>query len=75
MEAEDEIVSQHINIITEEAAMLSEEGNLIKSIKRENTQNMNIDDYVESLISILNKKIDNYSSIKQNIGFYKCFPN
>jgi kinesin family protein 2/24 len=73
IEDEDDIVATHMDVIKQDAKMLTEEGELITKIKGiENTEeNFNMDEYLKRLEKIIDKKIDIYSGLQNKIDVYK----
>ena len=59
-------------IIKESANILSEEGDLITNIKGVGkVQNFTLDDYIDGLENIVDKKLDIYQDIKNKIKKYR----
>lgn len=73
IEQEEEIISTHMQIIRDDAKMLTEEGELITNIKGvgEVDTNFNMEDYMMSLDGIINKKILLYMNLKKKMEVYK----
>ncbi len=73
IEDEDEIVATHMDVIKQDAKMLTEEGELITKIKgiEDNEENFNMDEYIKRLEKIIDKKIDIYSGLQNKIDVYK----
>ena len=76
IEDEDEIVATHMDVIKQDAKMLTEEGELITKIKgleqdEENEEVFNMDEYLKRLEKIIDKKIDIYSGLQNKIDVYK----
>ena len=68
----EEIINKHMVIIKESANILSEEGDLITNIKGVGkTQNFTLDDYIDGLELIVDKKLDMYQEIKTKIKKYR----
>ena len=68
----EEIINKHMVIIKESANILSEEGDLITNIKGVGkTQNFTLDDYIDGLELIVDKKLDMYQDIKTKIKKYR----
>lgn len=68
---EDDIVNNHLNIIREDAQMLTDEGELMKSIRGGNIENVKLDTYICKLEEIVNKKLGIYTILKNKIDLYK----
>ena len=80
VEDEDNIVNLHMNIIKEDAKLLTEEGDLITKIKRKNedeetndesSYNAEMDVYSDKLENIIDKKLDLYKELQYKIELYK----
>ena len=73
IEDEDDIVATHMDVIKQDAKMLTEEGELITKIKgiEDSEENFTMDDYLKRLENIINKKIDIYSGLQNKIDVYK----
>ena len=68
----DDIINKHMVIIKESANILSEEGDLITNIKGVGkVQNFTLDDYIDGLENIVDKKLDMYQDIKNKIKKYR----
>lgn len=72
VEDEDLIVNLHMNIIKEDAKLLTKEGDLISSIKSySNDTDKELEIYIEKLEKIIDRKIEMYSDLKSKIDIYK----
>ena len=73
IEDEDDIVATHMDVIKQDAKMLTEEGELITKIKgiEDSEENFNMDEYLKRLENIIDKKIDIYSGLQNKIDVYK----
>jgi len=73
IEDEDDIIATHMDVIKQDAKMLTEEGELITKIKgiEETDENFSMDEYLKKLENILDKKIDIYSGLQNKIDIYK----
>ena len=68
----EDIISKHMVIIKEAANILSEEGDLITNIKGVGKkQNFTLDNYIDGLELIVDKKLDMYADIKSKIKKYR----
>ena len=68
----EDIINKHMIIIKESANILSEEGDLITNIKGVGkVQNFTLDNYIDGLESIVDKKLDMYQEIKNKIKKYR----
>lgn len=71
-EDEEYIISSHMNIIKDDAKMLTEEGELISSIKGVNVEtNYDMEMYIKRLEQIITKKISIYMDLKKKMEIYK----
>ena len=71
VEEQDFLISSHMNILKEEAKLLTEEGTLISNIKGVTEDNYPMEEYANKLDSIIKKKLLYYSEIKKKIENYK----
>ncbi len=73
VEAEDDIVNTHMNIIKNDAKMLTDEGDLITKIKGLGLSKefFSMDEYVIQLEKMIDKKISLYSDLKGKLNIYK----
>ena len=71
MEEQDFLISSHMNILKEEAKLLTEEGTLISNIKGVTQENYPMDEYALKLEGIIKKKLQHYAEIKKKIENYK----
>jgi len=74
IEDEDDIVSTHMNVIKDDAKILTEEGELITKIKGINSdlnEEFTMDEYLNRLEMIIDKKINMYSDLKDKLDIYK----
>ena len=68
----EDIINKHMVIIKESANILSEEGDLITNIKGVGkVQNFTLDNYIDGLELIVDKKLDMYQDIKNKIKKYR----
>ena len=68
----EDIVNKHMVIIKEAANILSQEGDLITNIKGVGKeQNFTLDNYIDGLELIVDKKLDMYGDIKNRIKKYR----
>ena len=68
----EDIINKHMVIIKESANILSEEGDLITNIKGVGkAQNFTLDNYIDGLELIVDKKLDMYQEIKNKIKKYR----
>jgi kinesin family protein 2/24 len=74
VEDEDDIVSTRVNVIKDDAKILTEEGELITKIKGINSdlnEEFTMDEYLNRLEMIIDKKINMYSDLKDKLDIYK----
>ena len=68
----EDIINKHMVIIKESANILSEEGDLITNIKGVGKkQNFTLDNYIDGLELIVDKKLDLYQEIENKIKKYR----
>ena len=68
----EDIINNHMNIVKESANILSEEGDLITNIKGVGKiPNFSLNNYIDGLETIVDKKLDMYSEIKSKIKKYR----
>jgi hypothetical protein len=68
---EDIVISKHMNVIKEDAKMLTEEGNLISLMRGINNESVPMEEYALKLSNIIDKKLDYYMQLKEIITKYK----
>jgi len=71
VEDEDEIVNIHMNIIKDDAKMLTEEGELITNVRGVGDVQFEMEAYAKRLESIISQKIGLYQGLKKKIDLYK----
>jgi kinesin family protein 2/24 len=71
VEDEDEIVNIHMNIIKDDAKMLTEEGELITNVRGVGEVQYEMEVYAKRLDSIITQKINLYQGLKKKIDSYK----
>lgn len=73
VEDEDNIVNMHMNIIKEDAKLLTEEGDLITNIKgkEDEDSDFEMEVYSKRLENIIDRKISLYNDLKTKIDIYK----
>lgn len=71
IEEEDDLLNTHMEVIKDDAKMLTEEGELITKIKHLGTeQDFKMDEYLMRLEEIINKKVTIYSELQDKLGVY-----
>ena len=68
---QENLISYHIDIIKNEAKLLSEEGNLISKIKGVSEENYTMEEYMPKLEDIIQLKLAYFKELKQKIKEYK----
>ena len=68
---EDIVISKHMNIIKEDAKMLTEEGNLISLMRGINNESVPMEEYAFKLSNLIDKKLNYYMQLKEVITKYK----
>lgn len=72
VEDEDTIINTHINIIKDDAKLLTEEGDLITNIKGfGKEEDFKMDEYIAGIDTIVNRKLIIYSDLKKKLDVYK----
>ena len=70
---EDDIITTHMEVIKQDAKLLTEEGKLISLIKGigAEEEKIEIDEYINRLEKVLDQKINIYSGLQNKIDIYK----
>ena len=70
---EDEIITSHMEVVKQDAKLLTEEGRLISLIKGigNEEEKIEVDEYVKRLENVLDQKINIYSGLQDKIDIYK----
>ena len=70
---EDDIINTHMEVIKQDARLLTEEGKLISLIKGIETEEekIEVDEYIKRLENVLDQKINLYSGLQDKIDVYK----
>ena len=70
---EDEIITTHMEVIKQDAKLLTEEGKLISLIKGIGNEEdkIDVDEYINRLENVLDQKINLYSGLQDKIDVYK----
>ena len=70
---EDDIITTHMEVVKQDAKLLTEEGRLISLIKGIGTEeeNIEIDEYIQRLENVLDQKVNIYSGLQDKIDVYK----
>ena len=70
---EDDIITMHMEVIKQDAKLLTEEGKLISLIKGIGSEDekIEVDDYIKRLENVLDQKITLYSGLQDKIDVYK----
>ena len=73
IEEQENLISEHMDIIKIEAKLLTEEGNLISKIKgiTDEDENYTMDEYVPKIEEIIQAKINYFKELKQKIKDYR----
>ena len=72
VEDEDDIINYHMNIIKEDARLLSQEGDLITNIKGVGKEeDFKMDEYIAGLDKIIEQKLKLYDNIRSKVEKYK----
>ena len=70
-EEQENLISNHIDIIKNEAKLLSEEGNLISKIKGISEENYSMEEYMPEVEGIIKLKLNYFNELKKKIKEYK----
>ena len=70
---EDEIITNHMEVVKQDAKLLTEEGRLISLIKGIGTEEekIEVDEYIQRLENVLDQKMNIYSGLQDKIDIYK----
>ena len=70
---EDDIITTHMEVVKQDAKLLTEEGRLISLIKGigSEEEKIEIDEYIQRLENILDQKMNIYSGLEDKIDVYK----
>ena len=71
MEEQENLIANHMDIIKNEAQLLTEEGNLISKIKGITEENYSMEEYVPKIEEIIEAKLNYFKELKQKIKEYK----
>ena len=71
IEEQENLISNHMDIIKNEAQLLTEEGNLISKIKGITEENYSMEEYVPKIEQIIEEKLNYFKELKQKIKDYK----
>ena len=71
IEEQENLIASHMDIIKNEAQLLTEEGNLISKIKGITDENYTMEEYVPKIEEIIEAKLDYFRDLKQKIQEYK----
>ncbi len=71
IEEQENLISEHMDIIKSEAQLLTEEGNLISKIKGITDENYTMEEYVPKIEEIIEAKLNYFKELKQKIKDYK----
>jgi hypothetical protein len=70
-EEQENLIANHMDIIKNEAQLLTEEGNLISKIKGITEENYTMEEYVPKIEEIINSKLKYFRELKNKIKKYK----
>lgn len=71
MDQEDEILSLHMKTIHENAELLSEEGKLLQDIQSAHVKSTDIDEYMDALCIVLDRKEDMIINLQEKLSLYR----
>uniref|UniRef100_A0A7S2YAH1 Kinesin-like protein n=1 Tax=Entomoneis paludosa TaxID=265537 RepID=A0A7S2YAH1_9STRA len=72
MEQEDDILSMHMKNIHENAELLSEEGKLLQDIQRPDATPAELDEYMNALEIVLDRKEDMIIGLQEKLGLFRA---
>ena len=70
-EEQEKLIANHMDIIKNEAQLLTEEGNLISKIKGITEENYSMEEYVPKIEEIIDSKLKYFRELKKKIKKYK----
>ena len=70
---EDDIITTHMEVVKQDAKLLTEEGRLISLIKGigSEEEKIEVDEYIQRLENVLDQKMNIYSGLQDKIDVYK----
>ena len=70
---EDDIITNHMEVVKQDAKLLTEEGRLISLIKGigSEEEKIEVDEYIQRLENVLDQKMNIYSGLQDKIDVYK----
>ena len=70
---EDDIITTHMEVVKQDAKLLTEEGRLISLIKGigSEEEKIEVDEYIQRLENVLDQKMNIYSGLQDKIDIYK----
>ena len=68
---QEKLIANHMDIIKNEAQLLTEEGNLISKIKGITEENYSMEEYVPKIEEIIDSKLKYFRELKKKIKKYK----
>ena len=70
---EDDIITTHMEVVKQDAKLLTEEGRLISLIKGigSDEEKIEVDEYIQRLENVLEQKMNIYSGLQDKIDIYK----
>lgn len=69
LEKEEELIGSHMNLIKENAQLLTKEGELISHVQE--NDDYEIEDYVAKMSHIIERKLEIYTYLKDKLGDFK----
>ena len=73
MEEEEKLLSCHVDVIKEDARMLTEEGRLISQVQGEGVVDYDIDEYVKQMEKLVKHKVQIYSQLARRLNNFKKY--
>ena len=71
VDEQENLIANHMDVIKNEAQLLTEEGNLISKIKGITEENYSMEEYVPKLEEVIESKLNYFRDLKQKIKEYK----
>ncbi|EWM30551.1 kinesin motor domain containing protein [Nannochloropsis gaditana] len=69
---EDALLNLHMNVIQENAELLTEEGSLLQQIQGDGVQDYDLDTYTQRLEEILARKMDLIGDLREKVGEFRA---
>lgn len=70
-EEEEALLNMHMNVIQENAELLTEEGQLLQNIQGDEVVDYDIDNYAARLEQILQRKMDSITMLQKQLAIFR----